>query len=203
MRAASVGASPFTMWPRKLGSSQVADLLEVAGAGLGELAGDAADLHHRHAERVGEHDRHLQDDAQLLADVDRGELLEALGAVAGLQQEGVAGGHLAERGLQRPGLAGEHQRGIGGDLLQRPIEVGLVGPLGLLLGREGLPRRRGPRFCHAAMPNGCTCRGVPGRKRRTPWHRRPRRSRCAAGRADWVRRRGCGRRPRAGRPRPG
>ena len=52
------------------GQLEVADLLGVAGARLGELAGDAADLHHRHAERVGEHDRHLQDDAQLLADVD-------------------------------------------------------------------------------------------------------------------------------------
>ena len=128
---------------------EVADPLEGRGARLGELAGDAPDLDDRHAERIGQHDRHLQDDAQLLADVDRRELLEALGAVAGLQQERVAGGDVAERGLQRAGLAGEHQRGIGGDLLQRPIEVALIGPLGLLLGRERLPRRRSPRLCHA------------------------------------------------------
>ena len=57
------------------------------------------------------------------------------------------------RGLQRAGLAGEHQRGIGGDLLQRPIEVALIRPLGLLLGRKPLPRRRCPRLCHARNAN--------------------------------------------------
>ena len=82
------------MWPRNDGQVDVADALGRARAGLGELAGDAADLHDRHAHRVGQHDRHLQDDAQLLPDVVGGELLEALGAVAGLEQEGVAGGDL-------------------------------------------------------------------------------------------------------------
>ena len=89
---------------------EVADGLGGRGAGLGELAGDAADLHDRHADGVGEHDGHLQDDAQLLSDVVGGELLEALGAVAGLEQEGVAGGDLGEFGLQGAGLAGEHER---------------------------------------------------------------------------------------------
>ena len=114
----------------------VADPLGRAGPRLGELAGDAADLHDGHAQRVGQHDRHLQDDAQLLPDVDGGELLEALGAVAGLEQERVAGGDVAERRLQRAGLAGEHQRRDRRRLLQRPVERGRVGPLGLLLGRQ-------------------------------------------------------------------
>ena len=111
-RAAAVGPSALTMWPRNDGISSSPIRLEVGRAGLGELAGDAADLHDGNAHRVGEHDRHLEDDAQLLADVVGGEVLEALGAVAGLEQEGVAGRDLGETGLQRPGLAGEHQRGV-------------------------------------------------------------------------------------------
>ena len=130
--------------------ADVTHQLEVARTWLGELAGHPTDLHHRHAQAVGEHDRHLQDDAQLLADVDRGELLEALGTVAGLQQERVAGGHLGERRLQRPGLAGEHEWGIGRDLLQRSVEVALVRPGRLLLRRERLPRRRCPGASHAS-----------------------------------------------------
>ena len=114
----------------------VPDAFERADARLGELPGDASDLDHRHSERIGQHDGHLEDDAQLLTDVDGRELFEALGAVAGLQQEGVAGGDMAEGCLQRSRLAGEHQRGIGRDLLQRPIKIALVRPIGLLLGRK-------------------------------------------------------------------
>ena len=64
--------------------------------GLGELAGDASNLHHRDAHRIRQHDGHLQDDAQLLADVVGGELLEALGTVAGLEQKGIAGSDLGQ-----------------------------------------------------------------------------------------------------------
>ena len=78
------------------GQVDVADALGGARAGLGELPGDAPDLDDRDPHRVRHHDGHLQDDAQLLADVVGGELLEALGAVAGLEQEGVAGGDLGE-----------------------------------------------------------------------------------------------------------
>ena len=122
----------------------VADALEVGRPRLGELAGDASDLDDRHAQRIGEHDRHLQDDAQLLTDVVGGEVLEALGAVARLEQEGVARRHLGEPVLERSRLAGEHQRGIAVDLLERPVEVGLVGPRRLLLDRERPPASPAP-----------------------------------------------------------
>ena len=134
-----------------------ADVLERRRARLRELAGDATDLHDRHAERVGQHDGHLQDDAQLLADVDGRELLEALGAVAGLEQERIAGGDLGERRLERAGLAGEHQRRIAGDLLQRTIELTLIRPVGLLVGGVRLPRRWCPRLCHPRKANGSPC----------------------------------------------
>ncbi len=74
----------------------LADALGGARAGLGELAGDAPDLDHRDTHRVRHHDRHLQDDAELLPDVVCGELLEALGTIAGLEQERIAGSDLGE-----------------------------------------------------------------------------------------------------------
>ena len=76
---------------------RVADGLGGRRAGLGELPGDPAHLHHRHAGAVGQHDRHLQDDLELVADGVGGEPVERLGAVAGLEQERLAGGHLGER----------------------------------------------------------------------------------------------------------
>ena len=124
------------------------------GAGLGELAGDAADLHDGHPDGVGEHHRHLQDHPELLPDADRGEVVEALGAVAGLEEEGVAGRHLGERALQGPSLAGEDQRRVGADLLDGALQVGLVGPVGLLCSGEGPPRRRGPWACHGTSVPG-------------------------------------------------
>ena len=59
------------------------------GARLGELAGDAADLHHRQRGGIGEHHRHLQEHAQEVADVVGADIVgaglgEALGAVAAL-----------------------------------------------------------------------------------------------------------------------
>ena len=122
-----------------------------ARTGLGELAGDAADLHDGDPHRVRQDHRHLQDDAQLLADVVGGELLEALGAVTRLEQERVAGRDLGQTGLQRPGLAGEHQGRIARQRLQRAVETVEVGPLGLLARLAVLPRRWCPRHGHAAQ----------------------------------------------------
>ena len=96
-------------------------LLGRRGARLGELAGDAADLHHRHRGGVGEHHRHLQEDAQEVADVVGADVVgarigEAFGAVAALQQETLALRDAAERGLEVARLAGEHQRRIAREL---------------------------------------------------------------------------------------
>ncbi len=51
-------------------------------ARLGELAGDAANLHHGLAAGEGEHHRHLQEYAEEIADVVGGMLQEAFGAIA-------------------------------------------------------------------------------------------------------------------------
>ena len=117
----------------------VADALHVGRPGLGELTGDPPDLHHGHAEGVGEHHGGLQDHPQLVADVVGRELLEALGAVPGLEQEGIPGGDPPERSEQVPGLAGEDEGRIARDLLQGPIDGGLIGPDRLLLDGEVPP----------------------------------------------------------------
>ena len=78
------------------GEIDITDALCRAGPGLGELAGDPTDLHDRDPHRVRQHDGHLEDDAQLLPDVVGRELLERLGAVAGLEQERTAGGDLGQ-----------------------------------------------------------------------------------------------------------
>jgi hypothetical protein len=114
--------------------------------GLGELAGDPAHLHHRHAGAVGEHHRHLEDDLELVADDVGGEVLEGLGAVAGLEQEGPARGHVGQRGRQLAHLTGEDQWRLGREALEDVVERALVGPFGLL--------RRGPCPPAAGCPGG-------------------------------------------------
>ena len=104
--------------------------------GLGELAGDASDLHHGDTRRVGEHDRHLEDDLQLVADGVGAERVERFGAVAGLEQERPAGGHLGQVGGESSGLAGEDERRHRGQLLDRGVERGGIRPVRLLDGRE-------------------------------------------------------------------
>ena len=89
----------------------VADPLGRRRPGLGELPGDPADLDHRDAGGVGEGDGHLQDDLQLVADVVGREVGEGLGAVAGLEEEGLARRPPRPgRTVRLPGLAGEDQR---------------------------------------------------------------------------------------------
>ena len=85
----------------------------IVGARLGELAGDAPDLHHRHAGGEGQHHRHLQQHAERVADIVGMELGEALRAIAALQQESLALRHLGQRRFEVARLAGEHQRRMG------------------------------------------------------------------------------------------
>ena len=72
--------------------------LDRCRARLGELSRDAADLQGRHAGAVGEHERHLEDHLQLVADAVGREVGERLGAVACVQQEPVAFGDARQGG---------------------------------------------------------------------------------------------------------
>ncbi len=92
--------------PRAVGELDVIDdvaaiarqLLAVARlarrrARLGELPRDTAHFHHRRSGRIGQHHRHLQEDAEKIADVVGAVLGETLGAVPALQQKGLARRH--------------------------------------------------------------------------------------------------------------
>ena len=87
--------------------------LGVVGTGLGELAGDATHLHHRHAGGEGQHHCHLQHHPESVTDIVGVEFGKALGAIPTLQQERLAFGGLAERGHQIARLARENQGRMG------------------------------------------------------------------------------------------
>ena len=131
-------------------------LLDRRGARLGELAGDAADLHHRHRGGIGEHHRHLQEHAQEVADVVGADVVgarigEALGAVAALQQETFALGDAAERLLEVARLAGKHQRRDSSQAAARPSASALlVRVLGHLDDRLASPTVTRPSLGHDA-----------------------------------------------------
>ena len=111
-------------------------------ARLHELPGDAADLQHRQRRAVGQHGRHLEEDLQPLADRDRGiggarvgqplVVVERLGTVAGLQQEGATRRRAGQRRAHLPGLAGEDERRIRVKLALDLLEPRAVRPLRLV-----------------------------------------------------------------------
>ena len=120
------------------------DGFDVRRARFGELAGDAADLDDRRARRERHHHRHLQENAEEIADVVGRMLAEALGAVAALQQERLARSGGAERALQLARFAGEHERRIAGELPLRFGKGRLVLVDGRLLDRPRPPAVRRP-----------------------------------------------------------
>ena len=114
------------------------DDLRVGGARLCELACDAPHLHDGKRRAVREHRRHLQQHLQALADRDRRDVLERLGAIARLEDERAALGGLAERGAQCPRLTGEDERRQLAEPGPHGLERGRIGPLRLLERRSGL-----------------------------------------------------------------
>ena len=72
------------------------DGLGIRRAGLCELAGDPPDLQHRLAGAMRQNDRHLQEDAEEIADVVGAVLGKALRAIAALQQERLASRDLGQ-----------------------------------------------------------------------------------------------------------
>ncbi len=131
----------------------VADALGGRGARLGELAGDATDLHHRRGGGEGGHDRHLQKHAKEIADVVGGMLGEGFGAIAALQQEGLARCDLAQQLLQLARLASEHERREARELALHLGQRGGIRIVRHLLDRQGSPALGGPGGSrHHALP---------------------------------------------------
>jgi hypothetical protein len=106
--------------------------LGALGAGLGVLAGDAADLHDRHGRRVREDGAHLEQGLELVADVVGGHRVEGLGAVAALEQERLALGDGSQPGAQLVALAGEDERRIRLEVRDHIAQSLGIGVLGLL-----------------------------------------------------------------------
>ncbi len=132
-------------------------LLGRRGARLGELAGDAADLHHRQGGGIGEYHRHLQEHAQEVADIIGADVVgarlgETLGAVAALQQETFAHGDAAERLGEIAGLAGEDERRKAGELPLDRLEGSLIGIFGHLDDRLAAPTVARPTLGHDRPP---------------------------------------------------
>ena len=124
------------------------DLFRVRRTRLCKLPGDAADLHDRQRAGIGQHDSHLQQHAEEVADVVGAMLGKALGAIAALQQEGFARGDARQRLFQVARLAGKHQRRKRGELR---LDIGQclgIGIIGHLQHRPGAPAIGRPPLGH-------------------------------------------------------
>ncbi len=146
--------------------------LEVGGARLRVLAGEAAELHHGHRGRVGEHDGHLEQHPELVARVVGRDAGEGLGAVAALQQERLAARDRRQLVGQLVALAREHQRARRAQRLDGGVDRGAVGVGRLLRGlqRPQLGEARDVGKGHrpsvvsrrnraVVSPRGARCRG--------------------------------------------
>lgn len=115
------------------------DNLSRAGARLGILAGHAADAHHALVGAPDEDDAHLEEQLDLGLDGVLLAVVEQLGAVAALQEEGVALGDVAEVRLEREDLGRVHQRRHAAEFGDRLFQLGLVRVGGGLLDGLGAP----------------------------------------------------------------
>ena len=88
----------------------ITDYFGIGRSRLCELAGHAANLHDRQFAGKSQHDRHLQDHAESIADIVRVEFGKAFGTIAALQQEGPALCHIGKLGRQVARLTGKNQR---------------------------------------------------------------------------------------------
>ena len=83
--------------------------LRLGGSRLCELACNTPDLHYRACRGIGEHHSHLENHPERGFDRLLAELIEALGAIPALQQEGLPAGDGGKPCAQLRDLAGEDQ----------------------------------------------------------------------------------------------
>ena len=79
---------------------------------FGKLAGHASELHNRQFRCIGQHHRHLQDDAKRVADIVGMKFRKALGTITALQQECLAFRHLCQILFQAACFTGKDQRRV-------------------------------------------------------------------------------------------
>ena len=133
----------LTAWPRNDGRLWPLALSVGDEPRLGELPGDASDLHDRKTCSVGEDDGHLQDDLQLVSDVVGGELSERLGALTGLEHECLTVARPSPANcVNRRASPANTKGGSFRSSSSAPFELGRVRPLRLLRRRTVVPRLR-------------------------------------------------------------
>jgi hypothetical protein len=98
----------------------------------------------------GQHNGHLQECAEEVADIVGAMLGEALGAVAALQQEAVAFRYIGEMLLQTARFTGKNERRIRCKLRFRCCHCRLIRIIRNLLDRFLPPTARSPILCHLA-----------------------------------------------------
>ena len=113
---------------------------------LGELAGDAAELHHRQGGGESCDHGHLQKHPKKIPDIVGGVFGKTLGAVAALQKKSFARGNLAQHALQFARLAREDQRWKARELTLDLGQRCLVGIIWYLLDRFASPTGGRPAF---------------------------------------------------------
>ena len=111
------------------------------------------------------HQRHLQEHPEQVADGVGGVFGEGLGAIAALQQEGLALGHVAQRPLELARLTCKNERRKAGELPLDGRERGSVGiDRRLLDGLRPPARRRPVRRDHARRQLPILCHDVTSRR---------------------------------------
>ena len=139
-------------------------LLGRRGARLGELAGDAPHLHHLRVAGEGQDQRHLQEQLEIVADIVGLVLLEALRAVAALQQEALAAGYARQLLLEGAHLLDEHERGEVAQVALHLFQRRLVRVLRHLEDRLPPPAVQPPRLSHGPLLRAkFSCTPVPSK----------------------------------------
>ena len=151
--------------------------LVVGAARLRVLAGHAADADDRLLEPHEHHERHLQQDLELLHDVVRRALVEALGAIAALQQERLAALRLGELRLQVLDFPRRHDRRQPAQVREHALEVHVIAIGGLLRRVPALPARGMPIGRNVGLRHESR---APATRRTIPPgpHGRPKETRC-------------------------
>jgi hypothetical protein len=113
--------------------------LQVRGAWLGVLAGDAPDPDHPLLQALHQNQAHLEQDLELVGDDVRLAVGETLGAVAPLEQEAIAPRRRRQLFPQRMDLPGGDQGRQGGQFRQGGVQGRAIRIAGLLQGGTCLP----------------------------------------------------------------
>jgi hypothetical protein len=124
--------------------------LDARRARLGELAGNATDLDDRKLGAIGQHDGHLQEGAEEVADIVGAVLGKALGAVAALQEESVAFSYIGKVLLETARFTGKNEWRIRCQLGFSCRNCCLIRIIRDLLDRFLPPTVRSPILCHLA-----------------------------------------------------